>query len=77
MKDRVQIASYCTDSDGRFTFRAETTRCTASKMVGRRVQTDESSVWVGPLRNGALPIASEHEIAVAAESLTVAMFDGS
>ncbi len=28
---------------------SEMNRCTASKLVGRPFQTDESSVWVGPL----------------------------
>jgi len=28
---------------------SEMNRCTASKLVGRLLQTDESSVWVGPL----------------------------
>jgi len=38
---------------------SEMNRCTASKLVGRLLQTDESSVWVGPLAERGLDLSYE------------------
>ena len=43
------IVIWCTHLERKVHRPFEIDRCTASKLVGRLVQTDKSSVWVGPL----------------------------